>query len=169
MHCGHPVVVQAQTATGGLTAMNHAQNAAYPQAAYPQAAAGLPHPVPPTPQRMHPDGRPLLEPGLLFSVGRVLGLVMAPLGAFLWGIAIWMLADSGSTFRVLLAGPALLCWGLSLLIAPGAPVSVSRNRSYLKAGGEDNWWLKESPLWHKIVWGVAAGIGLILGIGTLFA
>lgn len=97
--------------------------------------------------------------------GRVAGASFVVIGAILWAIAAAMLNSTGSTLRVLLVGPVLFFWGLSLLVFPGADVSFADFRANRV---EKNAWFSGAPILHKIVWGVAGLIGIVFAVALLF-
>ena len=100
------------------------------------------------------------------SAGRFVGALLIVLGGILWGINIGLLSSSGYTFKILLAGPALALWGVSLLIFPGKHVPFAAWKDLPQ--NERNRWMREAPTLHKIVWVVAGILGIVVGIGSLF-
>jgi hypothetical protein len=91
-----------------------------------------------------PDGKMF---GIIFMILGVIGTVIA-----------WILVEvNGSLPRIFLAGPPLITLGLAMIILPGDP----------QLSATDPRWIRQSPLLHKAVWLVAAGIGIFISFRFL--
>jgi len=94
------------------------------------------------------------------KLGRLLGIILLPVGGFMAWIAYGMLNTGGVTLKLLTAGPALAILGFSLLFFPGGDITAKESREKTK---DPKIFMKEAPLSHKIAWAVALLIGFYFG------
>ena len=103
-------------------------------------------------------------PGFM-TVGRLIGFLFIFIGALMWAVAGFTLAEFGSTFKVLVVGPVICLVGIAMSVFPGYPVGLAENRA---PGADTNKWHREAPMMHKIAWGVAGAVGIVFMLALLF-
>lgn len=93
------------------------------------------------------------------QLGKFFGIVFIIIGAFFSGMAYSMIQSTGSTFKLFIAGPALLLLGISFLFFSGGNITLAESKSQQKDPGV---MFSEAPMMHKIAWAVSGVIGLII-------
>ncbi len=91
--------------------------------------------------------------------GRFVGIILTILGVILSGIGYAMLMSRGSTLQFFVAGPSLCLVGIAMLIMPGGPLTLVESKH---KGFNAKAWMRDAPMLHKIVWGIALIVGLVI-------
>lgn len=93
------------------------------------------------------------------KLGRFMGLFLMIMGAVFSWFAFSMIKDAGFTIKMFLSGPALFTVGIAFLFFPGGNITAKESREKTK---DPQIVFSEASNSHKIAWGIATVMGVIL-------
>ena len=103
--------------------------------------------------------------GDVMKYGTFVGLILTILGTILGVVGFTMLQSTGSTLKILFAGPTIAAVGIAMVIFPGADIS-------LKEATEDKTLQRKffsmSPKLHITFWVIFGAIALTISLVYLF-
>jgi hypothetical protein len=94
----------------------------------------------------------------MMKLGRVFGIALLFIGIPLSWLAYSMLNETGSCFRILMAGPVIIALGIGMIIFPGGNITAKESREKTK---DPKVMIQEAPKSHLIAWVIFMVIGFI--------